>query len=67
MDDWLSGSLKDSTVVPQVDAIAVYTNLDGLVVIRQRSQIGEDDAFIAVPKGSVAALIKALKEEAGRK
>lgn len=64
MDDWSSSEMKQHIVVPQVDAIAVYRNPDGDVVVRQRNSTGEDDAVIFVPPSAVAALVKALKEAA---
>jgi hypothetical protein len=57
--------LWDSTdvVIRSVDAIAVYRNKDGDVVIRQQSRLGEDDTFIVVPENNLNELIVALQNE----
>ena len=57
---------KESTVIPSVRAVAVYTNPDGDIVIRQEGY-PEDDQVIVVPRGSVNSLIKALKAETSAK
>ena len=60
--DWHSPEAKESIVVPQVEAIAVYTNPDGNIVIRQQDSYGGEDHFVLIPRSNVNALIKALKE-----
>ena len=57
--NWFAEDSKESIVVPQVDAIAVYENADGDVVMRQQSGLGEDKVII-IPRGSVSAVVKAL-------
>lgn len=60
---WHDPATKDNIVVPSVDAIAVYLNPHGDVVIRQESRMGEDDSIIVVPRSMVENLIGALKSE----
>lgn len=47
-----------------VEAIAVYSNPEGDIVIRQQSAMGEDDVWVVIPRGRVADVIAALKREA---
>lgn len=54
---------KESTVIPSVRAVAVYTNPNGDIVIRQEGYPDEDD-FIVIPRGAVNSLVEALKAEA---
>lgn len=60
--DWLEN--KENIIVPAVDAIAVYTNEDGNIVIRQQNPMGDDDYFVVIPLNNVPAVIKAVEEEA---
>jgi hypothetical protein len=53
----------DTVVIEQVDAIAVYTNPKGHIVIRQQGQYGDDDAWIVVPRNRVPELLKAISAE----
>jgi hypothetical protein len=62
--DWNPEKQK-SIVVQQVDAIAVYVNVRGEVVIRQQGPQGEEDAVISFPKSYAAVIIAAIKAEAG--
>lgn len=65
-DDITEFSWRDteSVVVRAVNAIAVYRNPDGDVVIRQEAAIfGDDDPFIVVPENALPRLIEALKEQ----
>lgn len=61
--DWNGPDEKKSTVVRQVDAVAVYTNLSGDLVIRQQDSMGDDDSVIVVPKAQGLAILEALKRE----
>lgn len=54
---------KDSVVVERVDAIAVYQNPNGEVVIRQQDPMDDDDSVIVVPKSRLNDLILALQNE----
>lgn len=54
---------KDSVVIEKVDAIAVYTNPRGDIVIRQEGNM-EDDSIIVVPQSRLNDLISALRREA---
>jgi hypothetical protein len=63
MSDWKwNGTVeKDCIVVKPVEAIAVYENEDGNIVIRQQGPMGEDDSVIVVPQPAARALIKAIQ------
>jgi hypothetical protein len=55
---------KADIAIDRVDAIAVYLNEAGNIVIRQEDPMDED-SFIVVPRSRVDDLIAALKREAG--
>ena len=59
MQDDFDWSIKEIVVVPQVDAIAVYENPDGDIVIRQRDDYN-DDPFVCIPRSSLESVITAL-------
>lgn len=63
---WYGQDASESVVIPSVQAVAVYTNPDGEIVIRQQSSSQDDDHFIAIPRSQVKALIKAIREEAAK-
>ena len=53
---------NDETVVfPTANAVAVFMNEDGGVVIRQQDPMGDDDPFVVIPPAQLKALIKALR------
>jgi len=54
---------NDGIVFPNVDALAVYLNGCGEVVIRQQSRLGEDDRLIFVPIDRVKDLFAAIRKE----
>lgn len=58
---------KEAVVVPSVQAIAVYTNPDGDIVIRQQDPMGQDDAVVVIPRAMVGRVVKALRTEAAKK
>lgn len=51
-------------MVKQVDAIAVYTNPAGDIVIRQQDPMGNEDSFVFFPVGSAKNVIEAIKRAA---
>ena len=53
-------SWNDFVAVRRVDAIAVYDNGEGEVVIRQQGHNGSKDSFIAIPFDRIEPLISAL-------
>jgi hypothetical protein len=59
---WFDDSFKQTIVVKPQDAIAVYLNPDGLIVIRQQDPMGDRDDVIAIHKQHVAVLIQALQK-----
>lgn len=62
--DWYADDMRQSIVIPQVDAVAVYTNPSGDLVIRQRQPLGEDDHVIIVPMSYAKSLILAIQNAA---
>lgn len=63
--DWNPEKQK-SIVVQQVDAIAIYTNVRGEIVIRQQGFGGEEDAIVAFPRAYADTIIAALTAEASK-
>lgn len=58
--DWKS----DRVVIPTVPGIAVYTNPDGDVVIRQFDAYANDgDSFVYFPKWAAKAIVAAIRRE----
>jgi hypothetical protein len=53
----------ESTVIKQVEALAIYQNPHGDLVIRQRDSTGNDDALVIVPMQHAKDLVKAIKRE----
>jgi hypothetical protein len=64
---WHGEEEKESLVVASVQAVAVYTNPRGEIVIRQESAMREDDSVIVIPKSVGVALAKAIRAEAAKK
>ena len=50
-------------VIPSVQAVAVYTNGNGDVVIRQEGWAGEDDSVIVIPVSLAQQVADAIKNE----
>ncbi len=61
--NWYGDSEKDSVVVPAVQAIAVYSNPSGEIVIRQQDSMGNDDSVIFFPKSQAKVIIDAIMAE----
>lgn len=59
--DW--NSVED-VIIPSVRAVAVYTNPNGDVVIRQEDGMGEEDSYIILPRSMVEKVAKAIRAEA---
>jgi hypothetical protein len=58
--NWLRD--REDIVIPQQDAIAVYRNPDGAVVIRQAGKYGvEEDTWIVVNQTNLVPLIAKLQ------
>lgn len=62
--DWNWYEQKPEIVFPSVQAVAVYQNPDGDVVIRQQGEMGEDDSVVIIPARNVDAVIAAIKTAA---
>lgn len=58
--DWHGMETQQDVVFPSVQAVAVYQNAVGYLVIRQQGAVGEDDSLIVVPRGHVDALLDAI-------
>ena len=61
--EWLESS---SVVLRAVDALAIYSNAKGDIVLRQKSSKGifrEEDSFIVIPRDRIDAVIGALERE----
>jgi hypothetical protein len=59
--DW--NDAKDDLIVPSTQAVAVYLNTAGNIVIRQeRDWNGDDDTFVVVPISAGQKLIEKLQE-----
>jgi len=58
--DWIEA--RDSIVIKEVSAIAVYQNPNGDVVIRQKCGPNDEcDSFVVLPKSEITKLITAVK------
>ncbi len=64
--NWNGGDEQTSQVIPRVNALAVYSNANGDVVIRQQGDMGEDDRVIIFPANHADAVIGAIKFEVGQ-
>lgn len=53
-------------VIRQVDAIAVYANDDGDIVIRQKNALGEEDHAVYFPVSQAKAVIDGIKAATGK-
>lgn len=60
VDDFKWG--ETPAVIPRVDAVAVYENTDGDIVIRQQNQMGDDDEIIVIPRKYAATVCYAVME-----
>jgi hypothetical protein len=59
-----SWSNRDCVLIESVDSIAVYTDGDGKIVIRQQDIDGHaSDQMIVIPRARVAELVRALQQE----
>jgi hypothetical protein len=58
--DWNSSSARESLVLPRVDALAIYANNNGEIVLRQQGMDGHDDSIIIIPKSQAQEVINAI-------
>ena len=63
MSDKFDWNDKDAVVVQRVDAIAVYQNEKGDIVVRQQDSMGGDDHYIIIPPDRVNDVLNALVVE----
>ena len=60
------GNTSDEVVFKSVQGVAVYSNPDGDIVIRQQaSPLDDEDQVVIIPSDRVETLIFAIKSEAG--
>jgi hypothetical protein len=52
-----------SIVVKRVDAIAVYKNRDGDLVIRQENPAGQSDRIVVVPAQYAYSVLEAMQQQ----
>lgn len=65
-DEFVWAPDESAVVFKTVQAVAVYSNPDGDIVIRQQaSPLDDEDQIVIVPSDRVEALIFAIKSEAG--
>lgn len=60
--DWSSASARESLVLPRVDALAIYANSSGEIVLRQQGMDGNDDSIIIIPKSQAQQVIDAIRD-----
>jgi hypothetical protein len=58
-----SWSDTNSVVVEPVEAIAVYRNPKGAIVIRQQDTMGGDDMVVIIPQSRLQDVILALQNQ----
>lgn len=62
--NWYNEDEKTSTIVKAVQAVAVYSNNDGEIVIRQQDALGGEDSVIVFPKQYAQVIVHAIMAEA---
>lgn len=60
--NWSDARKSGDEIIPEQAAVAVYENANGDVVIRQKSDYGEDDHYIYVQHAYLPRLITALEQ-----
>lgn len=58
--DWNSASARESLVLPRVDALAIYANSNGEIVLRQQGMDGSEDSIVIIPKSQAQEVINAI-------
>ncbi|WP_432379659.1 hypothetical protein [Duganella sp. P38] len=58
--DWNSASARESLVLPRVDALAIYANSNGEIVLRQQGMDGNEDSIIIIPKSQAPEVVAAI-------
>lgn len=53
----------ESVVMPSVQAVAVYSNERGDIVMRQQGYQGEDDSLVIFPRAHAQSIINAISNE----
>lgn len=65
-EDNFNWNNNESVVVEPMEAIAVYTNPKGDIVIRQQRGYPDEDVFVVIPRSRVEDVVTALGREASR-
>src|SRR6266480_3800710 len=64
--DWHNAGDAEDIAIPQQQAVAIYNNVAGDVVIRQAGLYDpSEDAFVHVSPRNALALVKAILDKAG--
>jgi hypothetical protein len=61
--NWYGEDEKSSVIVKAVQAVAVYSNNCGEIVIRQQDALGGEDGVIVFPKRYAEAIAQAIMTE----
>lgn len=69
MSDWnWHGEVeKEEIIIPRVDAIAVYQNGSGDIVIRQQDSMGDEDSTIIIPRMHAQSIVDAILRQMNNK
>lgn len=60
--DW--SQMQDSVVLREQPTTAVYSNVNGHIVIRQEAEVFEDDPYVTIAPENLEAVIHAMREQA---
>jgi hypothetical protein len=60
--NWNDEESKEDIVIRRVDALSVYGNLHGDLVIRQQDPMGGDESVVIIPIAQVDTLINAIQK-----
>lgn len=61
--NWRGSDEESSVIFQTVQAIAVYTNTAGDIVVRQEGLMGDSDSVVVIPRAQADAVSKAIKLE----
>lgn len=65
--NWFGPEKNSSIVAEPAYGVAVYTNQDGDIVIRQQEPMDDEDAVIIIPRALARAVAWAITDEAKKK
>lgn len=64
--NWHNEPERELTVFPTTLAVAVYSNPNGDIVVRQEGYMGEEDSIIVIPRIHAGAVISGIQSELDR-